>query len=63
MADADLNSLISQLRNLSDDQLQSLQTKIDVLERRSRSSHHETTSHHHTSALLDFDVPGLEAKG
>jgi hypothetical protein len=59
MARVDLRALIEQLRNLDDEQLVALQTQVDVLEQRARSSHHETTSHHHTTALLDFPLPNI----
>jgi len=58
--DTDLQALVERLQSLSDAQLKALQSQVDVLEARARSSHHETTSHHHTSALLDFQVPGIE---
>ena len=63
MAKGDLSALIDQLRSLSDEQVGRLQTQVDQLEGLARSSHHETTSHHHTSALLDFQVPGIEERG
>jgi hypothetical protein len=59
MARVDLRALVEQLRSLNDDQLIALQTQVDVLEQRARSSHHETTSHHHTTALLDFPLPDI----
>jgi di/tripeptidase len=62
MADSDLRNLINQIRNLSDEQLEALQSHVDVAEQRARSSHHDTTSHHHTSALLEFDVPQIRER-
>ena len=38
---------------LTDDELRTLQSTVDLLEARASKSHHDTTSHHHTSRLLD----------
>ena len=57
MADEKITSILSKLQKkatLSPDELTTLQSALDRLEVRGRSSHHETTSHHHTSALLDL---------
>jgi hypothetical protein len=61
MADADIRKLVEKLRSLSPAELGALQTQVDTLEARGRSSHHETTSHHHTSALAELPaIKGLE---
>jgi hypothetical protein len=62
MAEFDARALLKQLASMTPEQLKALQTRVDALENRGRSSHHETTSHHHTTALLDFDIPGTEEK-
>lgn len=56
MADERMAAILSKLQRsavLSDDELKTLQSTVDLLEQRSSTSHHDTTSHHHTSRLLD----------
>lgn len=46
---------LQQKASLSDQELASLQSYINVLEQRSRS-HHDTTSHHHTSVFAEPEI-------
>ena len=56
MADESISAILVKLQRsavLTDDELKTLQSTVDLLEQRASKSHHDTTSHHHTSRLLD----------
>jgi hypothetical protein len=57
MADEKVYAILYKLQQkgaLTSEEIGTLQSTIDQLEQRGRSSHHETTSHHHTTAFLDI---------